>query len=100
MASDEGSSPDISSETHFIPQEGDDEVLWKVIEITAENKKNYKVRWEGIDPDTGKPWAQSWVSKHDCTDDLVVAWKRSQALNRRQRGSKKSTLPINVTHLR
>ena len=66
-------------ETQFIPQEDDDETLWEVIEITAEKKKLYKVRWKGIDPKTKKPWPQSWVPKHDCTDDLVRDWKLRQA---------------------
>ena len=66
-------------ETQFISQEDDDETLWEVIEITAEKKKLYKVRWKGIDPKTQKPWPQSWVAKHDCTDDLVRDWKLRQA---------------------
>jgi len=64
-----------SSETQFIPQEGDEETLWKVIEIIDERKKDYLVKWEGIDPDKNKPWDPSWVPKHDCTDDLVASWK-------------------------
>jgi hypothetical protein len=65
-------------ETQFVPQEDDDETLWEVIEITAEKGKIYKVRWKGIDPKTQKPWPQSWVAKHDCTDDLVRDWKLRQ----------------------
>jgi hypothetical protein len=76
-------------QTQFVPQEGDEEKLWKVIEITAETKKNYKVRWEGIDPATNKPWAQSWVPKHDCTDDLVLAWKLSKARKKSEAQRKK-----------
>jgi hypothetical protein len=67
-----------SSETQFIPQEGDEETLWKVIEIIDEKKKAYLVKWEGVDPETNKPWDPSWVPKHDCTDDLVAAWKLSK----------------------
>ena len=65
-------------ETQFVPQEDDDETLWEVIEITAEKGKLYKVRWKGIDPKTQNPWPQSWVAKHDCTDDLVREWKLRQ----------------------
>ncbi|KAF8960772.1 hypothetical protein BDZ97DRAFT_1594011, partial [Flammula alnicola] len=50
--------------------------LWEVIEITAEKGNTYKVRWKGNDPKTMKPWPQSWVKKTDCTDDLVMEWKR------------------------
>ena len=66
-------------ETQFIPQENDAETLWEVIEITAEKGKKYRVRWKGDDPKTQKPWPQSWVAKHDCTDDLVLDWKLRQA---------------------
>lgn len=76
----EGSTLEISEpDTQFVPQEDDDEILWEVIEITAEKPKTYKVKWAGINPKTKKPWAQTWVSKHDCTDDLVHAWKVKQA---------------------
>ena len=79
--SDDEESPLVPSdpETQFVPQEDDDETLWEVIEITAEKGKLYKVRWKGIDPNTQKPWPQSWVAKHDCTDDLVRDWKLRQA---------------------
>ncbi|KAG6878558.1 hypothetical protein C0992_007920, partial [Termitomyces sp. T32_za158] len=48
-------------------------------------------RWAGIDPATKKPWAQSWVPKSDCTDDLVHEWKRRKSKKRRK-GSKGSRL--------
>ena len=72
-------------ETQFIPQEDDDETLWEVIEITAQKGKQYKVRWKGNDPATQKPWPQSWVPKHDCTDDLVLDWKLKQAMKKKNR---------------
>lgn len=79
-----GSALEISSpDTQFVPQEDDDDLLWEVIEITSERGSNYKVRWAGIDPQTGKPWKQSWVPKHDCTDILVRAWKVKQAKDRK-----------------
>ena len=71
-----------SQETQFVPREDDEEILWKVIEITSEKGDLYKVRWEGNDPETGKPWPQSWVPKHDCTNDLVRAWKRAKAMKK------------------
>src|SRR5271154_6262470 len=77
-------------ETQFIPQEDDEETLWEVIEITAERGREYKVRWKGIDPQTQKPWSQSWVAKHDCTDDLVAQWKLKR---------KKSSLSFHLSAL-
>ncbi|KAJ7584077.1 hypothetical protein C8J56DRAFT_728414, partial [Mycena floridula] len=50
--------------------------LWTVIAITQEKGKKYKVKWEGTDPKTNKPWPESWVAKSDCTPDLVQEWKR------------------------
>ncbi|KAF8132565.1 hypothetical protein EV363DRAFT_112573 [Boletus edulis] len=79
-------------ETQFVSQSGDEDVLWQVEEITAERGNKYRVKWVGIDPDTGKPWAQSWVPKHDCTNDLVHDWKAKKRLRAgRKRGSKTST---------
>ncbi|KAF8444043.1 hypothetical protein L210DRAFT_3108431 [Boletus edulis BED1] len=95
MSSDnESDSNNIRSEgeTQFVSQSGDEDVLWQVEEITAERGNKYRVKWVGIDPDTGKPWAQSWVPKHDCTNDLVHDWKAKKRLRAgRKRGSKTST---------
>lgn len=80
-----GSPLEISEpDTQFIPQEDDAQTLWEVIQITAERGKFYKVKWAGTDPKTKKPWAQSWVAKHDCTDDLVTEWKLKQARKRKE----------------
>ncbi|KAI9573038.1 hypothetical protein HD554DRAFT_2013467 [Boletus coccyginus] len=73
-SSDESNANDID-ETQFVDRSGDEDVLWEVKEITAERGNKYKVKWAGVDPATGKPWAQSWVAKRDCTNDLVVEWK-------------------------
>ena len=75
------------SETQFVDQSGDEDVLWEVQEITDERGKKYKVKWAGIDPATKKPWAQSWVAKHDCTNDLVAEWKAKK--KRRAAGKKR-----------
>ncbi|KAG6860120.1 hypothetical protein C0995_015500 [Termitomyces sp. Mi166 len=79
------------SQSQFVSQEGDEDVLWEVDEITAEKGRFYKVRWAGVDPQTSKPWAQSWVRKSDCTDDLVHEWKRRK-LKKKNKGSKGSRL--------
>jgi hypothetical protein len=33
--------------------------------IVAENqsKKQYKIEWEGIDPETNEPWRPTWVRR-------------------------------------
>lgn len=72
-------------ETQFMPQSDDEDELWEVIEITGERSKEYKVKWAGINEKTSKPWPQSWVPKHDCTDDLVLTWKaKKKELERRK----------------
>ncbi|KAI0778388.1 hypothetical protein BD413DRAFT_508860 [Trametes elegans] len=65
-------------QTQFIPGDNDEEELWEATEILEERGSRYKVRWAGVDPETDKPWAPSWVPKHDCTDDLIAEWKRKQ----------------------
>jgi hypothetical protein len=92
MSSNEDASYSSDSDTHFVSQDDDSDTLWKVIEIVGENRKAYKVRWEGIDPKTKKPWAPSWVAKHDCTDDLVYDWKQSKARKRKEAATKKGVL--------
>ncbi|EPQ51425.1 hypothetical protein GLOTRDRAFT_140886 [Gloeophyllum trabeum ATCC 11539] len=82
---EEGPTTQISDfETQFEPQEGDSDALWEVIEITGEKKKKYRVKWAGTNPKTGKAWPQSWVDKHDCTDDLVEDWKLKKARKKRE----------------
>jgi hypothetical protein len=67
---------DISDrETVFSAHESDDEKLFEAIEILAERKGQYLVKWAGVDNKTGKPWPDSWSNKRDCTDDMVIAWK-------------------------
>lgn len=107
LASSEGGGDHRTpTETQFIPQSGDEDVLWEVIEVTAERKGMYKVRWQGLDPATNKPWAQvrlrkpfsayytlmlpqSWVPKKDVTPDLSAEWKaKSAATKRRVKGKK------------
>jgi len=87
-ASTRSPSPTRSSETQFIPQEGDEELLWEVLEITAEKPNQYRVKWAGTDPQTMKPWPQSWVPKHDCTDDLVLAWKAKKEQKADRKGGR------------
>ncbi|KAH0578883.1 hypothetical protein H2248_003075 [Termitomyces sp. 'cryptogamus'] len=84
-------------QSQFVSQEGDEDVLWEVVEITSEKGRFYKVRWAGVDPKTNKPWAQSWVQKSDCTDDLVHEWKRRKS-KKKKKGSKGSRLS-HVSHL-
>ncbi|CDO72980.1 hypothetical protein BN946_scf185007.g34 [Trametes cinnabarina] len=89
MAKDETDSAPSETElseyqTQFVPQENDEEDLWDVLEILEERGRKYKVRWAGIDPSTKKPWAPSWVPKHDCTDDLIHEWKKKKAAKKEE----------------
>ena len=95
MASDDDAASESSVEvpeyeTQFIPQENDNETLWEVVEILAERGNRYKVLWAGVDPSTDKPWAPSWVAKHDCTDELIKNWKRKQAKKRHLQKNRKA----------
>ncbi len=68
----------------FIPRDDDDETLHQVVKITGETKLKFRVMWEGEDPDTGRPWKQSLVSKTDCTNDLVDAWNEEKRAKARE----------------
>lgn len=78
--------------TQFIPQEDDDQILYEVEQITAERGNKYRVKWAGVNPETGTPWPQDWVHKRDCTDDLVADWQQKKA----QKRFKKRGRPILV----
>ncbi|KAF9002425.1 hypothetical protein BDQ17DRAFT_1326554 [Cyathus striatus] len=99
VSDSEGSVIDLSSaETHFEPQDGDKDTLWEVIEITAEKERMFKVKWAGIDPQTNKPWGQSWVPKRDVTDDLVLAWKRKKKNTKPKKGKASRFYSIQEVH--
>lgn len=48
-------------------KDSQDNELWVVEAILAERKRGrgiqYKIKWEGNDPDTGEPWEDTWVSE-------------------------------------
>ncbi|SJL08959.1 uncharacterized protein ARMOST_12335 [Armillaria ostoyae] len=90
MASEPSQFEVSEPETQFVPKSDDEETLWTVLEILQEKGKRYKVKWAGIDPETKKSWAPSWVHKHDCTPDLVAEWKRKKLSKKARRNSAKS----------
>lgn len=49
---------------------------WPALEILAEDRYNYRIRWAGINPDTGREWEPSWHPKKDATQALVEDWVR------------------------
>ncbi|KAJ3720582.1 hypothetical protein C8R42DRAFT_582513 [Lentinula raphanica] len=63
------------TETQFIDLPDDDVNLWDALEIVGESATRFKIKWDGIDPATGRRWLDSWVQKHDATPDLVKAWR-------------------------
>ncbi len=76
------------TQTRFIPRDDDDENLWDAIEILEERGDKYKVRWDGFDRKTGKPWPPTWEFKRDCNDELKHTWKMKKAA---KKNGKKST---------
>ncbi|KAE9397583.1 hypothetical protein BT96DRAFT_995684 [Gymnopus androsaceus JB14] len=48
------------------------------------------IKWDGINPDTGQPWEDSWVFKHDVTNDLVSAWREKHPHSTSTHSSKAS----------
>ncbi|KAI0756801.1 hypothetical protein C8Q80DRAFT_57114 [Daedaleopsis nitida] len=87
------------SSTHANSGDGD---FWDVVEITDERRGLFKVKWAGVDPATGKSWPQSWVKSGDCTEDLIVDWKRKQRIKkeaaaRRKSGGTKTRAPATLS---
>jgi len=74
----------INKDRYFVPRDDDDQTLHKVVKITGETKLKFRVMWEGEDPNTGEPWKQSLVPKHDCTNDLVDAWNEEKKAKARE----------------
>ena len=48
---------------------------WPALEILNERKYDYLVNWDGVDPETGRPWTPSWTRKSEVTEDLIEAWE-------------------------
>ncbi|KAJ3977959.1 hypothetical protein EV361DRAFT_305371 [Lentinula raphanica] len=81
------------TETQFIDLPDDDVNLWDALEIVGESATRFKIKWDGIDPATGRRWLDSWVQKHDATPDLVKAWriKHPHKISAAKKRSSKST---------
>jgi len=58
---------------------------WPALDILNERKHDYLVNWDGIDPETGKPWAPSWTRKSEVTEDLIEAWEAKKAAKKNNR---------------
>ncbi|KAF7369229.1 Chromo domain-containing protein [Mycena venus] len=76
-------------ETAFSSHESDEDHLWDAIEILKERKGQYLIKWAGVD-DNGKPWPDSWANKHDCTDDIVQAWKWKKVQKKKEAMQRKA----------
>ncbi|KAH9898194.1 hypothetical protein C8Q73DRAFT_683976 [Cubamyces lactineus] len=97
--SDDGSRSDayVSAEDDALsPHELEDD-WWEAIDIVAEKKGMYKVRWGGVDPKTGKPWPDSWVPKKDCSNDLIQSWKEKQAEKKKAQAQKRKSRASNAS---
>ncbi|KAH7868045.1 uncharacterized protein C8R40DRAFT_1063003 [Lentinula edodes] len=68
-----------SPSTQFIALSDDDINLWDAVAIVDERATAFKVKWAGTDPETGEPWADSWVAKCDVTPDMVDVWRVGHA---------------------
>ncbi|KAJ7182857.1 hypothetical protein C8R43DRAFT_15141, partial [Mycena crocata] len=77
-------------ETSFSSHESDAEHLYDAIEILKEKKGQYLIKWDGVDPATGKPWPDSWANKRDCTDDIVATWKLKKAQKKKEQQERKA----------
>lgn len=53
--------PETQPETQFESHSDDSDNMYEVVRILKEDETRYFVEWAGIDPDTGKDWAPTWV---------------------------------------
>lgn len=72
---------------HSSDAEGDN--VYPVECVVAQKGHRYKVRWVGVDPETGEPWPDSWVTRSDITDDVVQEWKIKQKVKKLRLGKNK-----------
>jgi hypothetical protein len=51
--------------------------MWEAEAILDEDpgKKKFLLKWAGVDPHTGEPWAHSWEDKNGVTQNLIDEWK-------------------------
>ncbi|KAF2852070.1 hypothetical protein T440DRAFT_467301 [Plenodomus tracheiphilus IPT5] len=35
----------------------------------------YKLQWQGVNPETGKPWDPTWEPRSNCTELLLASWE-------------------------
>ena len=61
-----------------------DDGYWPALEILKERKHDYLVNWDGVDPETGKPWTPSWTRKVEVTEDLIEVWEAKKALKKKK----------------
>ncbi|KAL0265144.1 hypothetical protein SLS55_001103 [Diplodia seriata] len=53
--------------------------LFKAKRILDENKTDYLIDWDGVDPKTKKPWVPTWHPKSCANRALAAEWKESKA---------------------
>ncbi|KAI0328156.1 hypothetical protein GY45DRAFT_1326691 [Cubamyces sp. BRFM 1775] len=70
---------------------------YEAIDIVAEKRGMYKVRWGGVNPETGKPWPDSWVPKKDCSDTLIKSWKAQQAEKKKAQAQRRKSRASNAS---
>jgi hypothetical protein len=56
---------------------------WAAIQILKETKKRYYIEWDGINPNTQKPWDPTWEPKKMANKALVDDWKERKKNKKR-----------------
>lgn len=56
--------------------------FYPVKRIVGESAKDeFEVEWEGLNPETGESWENSWVPSDHCTDDLKETWREEKCMS-------------------
>jgi hypothetical protein len=59
---------------------------WAARQILKEKNGYYYIAWDGIDPNTSKPWKPTWEPKSCANEALVMDWRKRKESSRARRG--------------
>ncbi|KAH8809609.1 hypothetical protein DL96DRAFT_1685800 [Flagelloscypha sp. PMI_526] len=79
--SDNESYESVDDEGTFVSKKNDEKNLWEAKEIVGEKGQQYKIKWAGKNPETDKPWSDSWTHKTNVANNLARQWGKWKRLH-------------------
>ncbi|KAI9822577.1 MAG: hypothetical protein M1827_000296 [Pycnora praestabilis] len=74
---------------------------WKVKDIIGERSNQYRIDWDGLDPQTGKKYKPTWEPKFYVTKAAIAAWekrKQEKTVSSRRATGQSSSPALGTTH--